>query len=107
MSGFFHALLVLVIAFLARADAPVAVSPQAVDDGTGFIYGRLTLQSGEKHTGFLRWEDEEAFWDDLFHSWQDELPWLEHVDMADVQAERRRRPPWSTGQRVSWSIRQI
>ena len=106
MSGFFHALLVLVFAFLARTDTPVAVSPQAADHSAGFIYGRVTLQSGEKHEGFLRWEDEEAFWDDLFHSWQDELPWLEHVDTAELKAERRRRYFESHGMfdRLMWTL---
>ena len=58
MSGFVHAFLALIFAFLGGADAPSAVSLQAADDNTGFIHGRVTLQSGEKHEGFLRWEDE-------------------------------------------------
>jgi hypothetical protein len=90
MSGFVHALLALVFAFLTGADAPSSVSPTDAEDNTGFIYGTLTLQDGDQHTGFIRWDSEEAFWDDLFHSRQDELPWLEHVDVAELQAERRR-----------------
>ncbi len=106
MSAFFHTLLVLVFAFLAGAGAPAPGSTQGDDDSAGFLYGRLELQSGEKYEGFLRWEDEEAFWDDLFHSRQNELPWLEHVDMDELQAERRRRYFESHGMfdRLMWTL---
>ena len=106
MSGFVHALLALIFAFLGGADAPSAVSVQAAADNTGFIHGRVTIQSGEQHEGFLRWEDEEAFWDDLFHSRQNELPWLEHVDLDELQAERRRRYFENHGMfdRLMWTL---
>jgi len=66
-----------------------ATEPEGQDSTAGFIYGTVTWPSGETLTGFLRWEDEEAFWDDLFHSGQRELPWFEYVDTDQLQAERR------------------
>jgi len=81
-------------------------SPAFSSDNAGFIYGTVTLGNGDKLTGFLRWDSEEAFWDDLFHSRQDELPWLEYVDMADLQAERRRRYFENHGMfdRLMWTL---
>ncbi len=75
-------------------------------ENQGFIYGTVTLQDGDTHTGFIRWEDEEAFWDDLFHSRQNELPWVEYVDMAELQAERRRLYFETHGMfdRVMWTL---
>ncbi len=57
----------------------------------GFIYGTLTLQNGTQHTGFLRWEDEEAFWDDLFHSRENPLPWTEFADLKALHREKEKR----------------
>ena len=84
----------------------MAGTPATAVENQGFIYGTLTLQDGEQHTGFIRWDSEEAFWDDLFHSRQDELPWLEHVDLAELQAERRRRYFETHGMfdRVMWTL---
>ncbi|MEM1248479.1 MAG: hypothetical protein AAGK22_19035 [Acidobacteriota bacterium] len=48
----------------------------------GFIHGTVTTESGEKYTGTLRWGKEEAFWDDLFNSNKEELPWLEEYGEA-------------------------
>ncbi len=106
MSGFFHALLFLVVAIFSGTGSSPLVSEAANADNTGFIHGRLTLWSGEEYEGFIRWEDEEAFWDDLFHSRQNELPWLEHVDLADLQKERKRRYFESHGMfdRVMWTL---
>ncbi len=94
-------LLLTVLVGLTLASAPATAA-----DSQGFIYGTLTLQDGETHTGFIRWDSEEAFWDDLFHSRQDELPWLEHVDMEELQAERRRLYFETHGMfdRVMWTL---
>ena len=49
----------------------------AADDNQGFLYGRVITDSGTEYVGFLRWGDEEAFWDDLFHSLKEDLPYQE------------------------------
>ncbi|MBZ0263357.1 hypothetical protein K8I28_01700, partial [bacterium] len=45
----------------------------------GFIYGKISTKSGNSYVGILRWDDEEAFWDDLFHSSKDDLPFEKYV----------------------------
>jgi len=94
-------LLMTILVSLAMASTPASAT-----ENQGFIYGTVTLQDGDQHTGFLRWEGEEAFWDDLFHSRQNELPWLEHVDMDELQKERKRRYFESHGMfdRLMWTL---
>jgi len=68
-----------------------AVQAQEVDPhpGAGFIHATVTWPSGESKTGFLRWDDEEAYWDDLFHSGYRDLVWSEHVALDDLRKEAR------------------
>lgn len=78
----------------AVATAAVAAVPDylaAEDPNAGFVYATVTWPDGTARTGFLRWEDEEAFWDDLFHSGQRDLPWLKYADQDKLRAERRQR----------------
>jgi len=56
-------LVLAAFAFAADDDRTAADSPVA-----GYIYGTVETRTGATHTGILRWDDEEAFWDDLFHS---------------------------------------
>ena len=64
----------------------------AAEDSTnqGFIYGTVTFQNGESQTGFLRWDSEEAFWNDLFHTGYRDNPWLEFIDQDKLLAQRRK-----------------
>jgi hypothetical protein len=55
----------------------VAVAGPATADNRGFIYGRVTTESGTEYEGFLRWGKQEAFWDDIFHSMKTELPYAD------------------------------
>jgi len=57
----------------------------------GYIHGTVTTESGNAYTGLLRWGNEEAFWDDLFHSSKEELPYISHADEAGERSERRQR----------------
>ena len=68
-----------------------AALPAGADDApaTGFIYGTVLTHDDEAHTGFLRWDQEEAFWDDLFHSLRKDYPWYEYVDKDELTEERR------------------
>jgi hypothetical protein len=64
------------------------------DDNKGFIYGRVVTESGSEYTGFLRWGNQEACWDDLFHSGKDEFPFLEYLDdetLDDLKKSRRKQ----------------
>ena len=67
---------------------------QAKDDHKGFIYGRVVTESGTEYTGFLRWGNQEAFWDDLFHSAKENFPFVEYLDddeLEDLRRSRRRQ----------------
>ncbi len=59
-------------------------------DNQGFIYGRVTTDSGRDYTGFMRWGSEEAFWDDLFHSSKEDLPYWDEADLDDRDWRDRR-----------------
>ncbi len=57
----------------------------------GFIYGTVTTESGKEYQGFLRWADEEYFWDDLFHSSKEELPYLEEYQDSRFSDRKRKK----------------
>jgi hypothetical protein len=89
--------------FLVMA-AGVLLAPQngqARNDDRGFIYGRVLTESGTEYTGFLRWDDEEACWDDLFHSSKEDLPYMDEVD----RSLRRRHREESRFKVFKWTIR--
>ncbi|MFT5315714.1 MAG: hypothetical protein ACI9UK_001546, partial [Candidatus Krumholzibacteriia bacterium] len=79
-------LVLVVLVLLVLASAPNAF-PQS--DSSGFIYGTVTEQSGDSHTGFLRWGIEEAFWDDVFDSRQATTTWREHIDFKAIHKEEQ------------------
>jgi hypothetical protein len=83
----FRLLLIVVIAAVGQSLDPSAAG--AAGDPTGFIYGTLTTESGNEYVGFLRWDDEEAFWDDLFHSAKENLDWLDYVDTPQQRKHKR------------------
>jgi hypothetical protein len=76
--------LVIVAASLALAALPstgvVVAADPPISPGAGFIYGTVETRRGAEHTGILRWDDEEAFWDDLFHSGKSELPYADYAE---------------------------
>jgi len=53
----------------------------------GYIYGTVETRNGKTHTGVLRWDDEEAFWDDIFHSAKDKLPYEEYAEEPDADED--------------------
>ncbi|MBN2171456.1 MAG: hypothetical protein JW819_09085 [Candidatus Krumholzibacteriota bacterium] len=85
-------LFTLALILIAAAPALIAPDAQARSDNEGFIYGRVVTDSGREYTGFLRWGDEEAFWDDLFHSMKEDMPFMELVeDEFDRDRDRERK----------------
>ena len=89
MSGSrFAALAVLTLATFLIAASSGAQTPSPAA-GSGFIHATVTWPSGESKTGFLRWDDEEAFWDDLFHCGYRDLVWSEYVELDELRKERR------------------
>ena len=65
--------------------ATVWLAAFAVNNGLGesndegFIYGKVTTQSGEIYIGIIRWGTQEYFWDDLFNATKRENPWLKYL----------------------------
>ncbi len=59
--------------------------------GADLIHATITWESGDSRTGYLRWDKEEATWDDLFHCGYRENPWTEFVDMEALKKEKRDR----------------
>ena len=62
----------------------------AAIENQGFIYGTVTTGNGKELTGFLRWDSEEAYWDDLFHSYRENITWLEDIDVELLKREREK-----------------
>lgn len=63
---------------------PVVAADTSTD---GYIYGTVETRSGKSHTGILRWDDEEAFWDDLFHSGKECLPYVEYAEKPEIDED--------------------
>ncbi|HEB84495.1 MAG TPA: hypothetical protein ENI92_05780 [Bacteroidetes bacterium] len=79
--------------FLSLTPADNAVAKGRKD---GYIYGKVETRSGNTYTGLIRWGTEEAFWDDLFHSSKEKLPYMKYLEeqeekgSEDARAEIRR-----------------
>jgi len=83
MSALRHCFALIALAtIVSTGDVALASAP-----ASGFIHGTVTTHSGKQYEGFLRWDAEEAFWDDLFHSARKELPWFEYVDEEVLEKE--------------------
>jgi len=67
------------------------LSTRAQNEGAGFIHATVTWESGDSRTGYLRWDREEATWDDLFHCGYRENPWTEFIDHSALKKEKRDR----------------
>lgn len=66
-----------------------AVAPALNPANQGLIHATITWPDGSQQEGFLRWDREEATWDDLFHTGYRENPWRDFIDMEALRKERR------------------
>lgn len=73
----------------ARPQTPPATDGRLNPANQGLIYGAITWPDGRRQEGFLRWDREEATWDDLFHTGYRENPWHEFIDHEALRRERR------------------
>jgi hypothetical protein len=80
--------LFVLLAIPALPAFATGTAPSSAADG--FVHGTATWPNGDQVTGFIRWEDEEAFWGDLFHTEYRENPWSEYLDLDRMKAERRK-----------------
>lgn len=61
----------------------------AAEDTQGFVYGKVTAESGTVYQGRLRWnEDEEAFWGDLFNGSKEDRPYMVEVPRRERVRDR-------------------
>jgi len=74
---------IFVLCLLAQ---PVAAAPAPVE---GHIYGTITTTAGNRYVGLIRWGGEEAFWDDLFHSAKEDLPYADHAEEGIDESKDR------------------
>ena len=79
----------IVAASLVLAAFVLAAPPVVADSVEGYIYGTVETRDGKSHTGVLRWDDEEAFWDDLFHSSKEDLPYIEYAEKFEPDEDDR------------------
>ena len=88
--------LALLAAFVS---GPATAAPQ-----DGFLYGTVQTSSGTTYTGFLRWGTQETFWDDLFHSAKQDLPYVEAAeDFVDEDSQDTKRQRIRVfGYRIEW-----
>ena len=54
------------------------------DGDEGYIYGKITMENGNVYQGVIRWEDEEAFWDDMFNSSKVDNVFEQYLYDADI-----------------------
>lgn len=78
------------LTFCALLTLLITWSAALAADNQGLIHGTVTWPSGETLTGFIRWDGEEACWDDLFHTGYRENPWQEQVDLEELAAQKRK-----------------
>ena len=84
-TGIIFAASLVLAAFVGADDGTTeSVAESSVE---GYIYGTVETKVGKTHTGVLRWDDEEAFWDDIFHSSKAELPYEEYAEEPEVDEE--------------------
>ena len=49
----------------------------------GFLYGTVTLKNGETFKGQLRWDNQEAMWDDIFDAYKADRPYHNLLSSAE------------------------
>ena len=72
---------------LAVVLAGPAAAAEVESPADGRIYGTVKTHAGTRATGLIRWGGQEAFWDDLFHSMKDELPYASYDQPAEEPEE--------------------
>lgn len=80
---------VLLVLLAAITIFPVTVCAQV--GGENLIHATVEFEEGGIHTGYLRWESEEAGWDHLFHCGYRENPWIDFIDTEALKKEKRDR----------------
>ena len=51
------------------------------------IYGEITLKDGTQYRGQIRWDNEEALWDDVFDAYKSERPTENLLTRAEARQD--------------------
>lgn len=86
--------IIVVAALGIAAGLTAGPTPAAAAETDGYLYGTVTTRTDNSYTGFIRWGREEAFWDDLFHSSKEELPWISYAEKRERSRDDDRGDGW-------------
>jgi len=70
-----------------------------------FIYGTVKFKIGESRTGQLRWQKEEALWEDIFNAYKADLPILDNIESEQAQFINRNPESFDLGFMNLWEDR--
>ena len=62
--------------------------PAVAGDAAGFLYGTVVADDGTAHQGRLRWDDEEASWNDLFNATKRDRPLADEIPLEERRQGR-------------------
>jgi len=85
--------IVLLVIFCTSTHAQIAQS---------YIYGTITLKNGAQYQGQIRWENEEALWDDTFNASKYERPMQNLLTEAEARQVERRTDDFKFGFMELW-----
>jgi len=89
---------IAVAVLLSSAEVPLLARGSGATEPTGALYGTVETDGGRKYTGLLRWDDEEAYWDDLFNGAKTKLPYIDRLP----ESERSHRGISVLGLRIDY-----
>lgn len=69
----------------------------------GYIYGKVVLKNGETYRGQLRWDDEEALWDDIFDAHKYERPMQNLLSPSEARQVASERSDFKFGFMELWA----
>ncbi len=82
------------VALMAVAGLIVGIGVASAGPNDAYLYGTVTTRSGNSYTGLLRWGTEEAFWDDLFQSAKEDLPYRSYAEKRSKVEDDSRGSGW-------------
>jgi len=79
---------IAMLLMFTAAGAAMAFQNEVKVNPRGYLYGEVTMKTGNTYRGPMRWGTEEIFWDDLFNSSKEEIPFEEFVPEKALSRKR-------------------
>ena len=76
-----------------------------VSQSQGYLYGKVTLKSGQVYQGQLRWEDREAMWNDIFDAYKADPPYRNLLSREESEQLRSAGEDFKFGFMELWEDR--